>query len=166
MIRTYNNSAQGNVEQFSLCSDDSIWSEPESSSPNYQYSDVTSPNQSPQPVSSSYESATMFTKDKIELINNNTDEINSNIELPQDESKELISSPMLLNKWIESAARFQPSENNYSWWADDRRRRIEPRMLRTTMTNITRHGRDEVEAAVALTALASAANRIIAPEQI
>jgi hypothetical protein len=27
LIKSYNNKAQGNVEQFSLCSDDSIWEE-------------------------------------------------------------------------------------------------------------------------------------------
>lgn len=32
LIKSYNTQAQGNVEQFSLCSDDSIWEERELSS--------------------------------------------------------------------------------------------------------------------------------------
>lgn len=77
------------------------------------------------------------------------------------ENSKNITSPLLLSKWLESAARFQPSETNYSWWAEGRRRKVEAKVQRLAVT--LRHDRDEVEAAVALTALASASSRLTAP---
>lgn len=146
LIRSYNDQAHGNVEQFSICSDDSIWSE----SNQDLHIDDESPDRSPL-HRSDLQNEDMMKEKTIEFINNNTYETNCNINGNED----TMGSPKLFNKWLESAARFQPSENNYSWWAEDRKRRPESREHRAILTT-SKHGRDEVEAAVALTALASA----------
>lgn len=95
--------------------------------------------------------------------NNNTYSAEIKSAVARHETKK-ISGPMLLSKWLESAARFQPSESNYSWWADEKKKRPETKLQRITINTmaISRHDRDEVEAAVALTALASATNRLTA----
>ncbi|XP_039764975.1 iroquois-class homeodomain protein IRX-2 [Pararge aegeria] len=163
LIRTYNDRAQGNVEQFSICSDDSIWSEPEPTSPGLE------PLDSDERFEQSPDSAITYkqddtdgsstSQDKYENFNNNSNEIQ-----PCDKSNcnnKAMTSPILLSKWLESAARFQPSEANYSWWAEARRRKQETKTQRVGL-NAIRHDRDEVEAAVALTALATASSRVTA----
>lgn len=160
LIRTYNDSAQGNVEQFSICSDDSIWSEPRPSSPSQSNLDIDHGYvDSPEPDTDRQEESdgSFSSKEKYE---NNNSYAEPNLDSTNEESKN-VSSPLLLSKWLESAARFQPSEINYSWWADERRRKPEQRIKLTI--NTSRHDRDEVEAAVALTALASATNRVTTP---
>ncbi|XP_063617671.1 homeobox protein Mohawk-like [Cydia splendana] len=158
LIRTYNDRAQGNVEQFSISSDDSIWSEPEPTSSNYESLDFETEHDSPEPHYQEDSDSSINSKEKCEFFNNNS---YSEQQECLSESKK-ISSPLLLSKWLESAARFQPSEMNYSWWADGKRRRVEARPQRVVNTT-SRHDRDEVEAAVALTALASATTCLIAP---
>lgn len=159
LIRTYNDRAQGNVEQFSICSDDSIWSEPEQNSSENLEIDAEfadSPEREYQHESDS--SSTL--KDACDNNNSYTVELNGTVTR---ETKN-ISGPMLLSKWLESAARFQPSESNYSWWADEKKKRSENKVQRITINTMamSRHDRDEVEAAVALTALASATSRLTA----
>ncbi|XP_049870338.1 homeobox protein Mohawk [Pectinophora gossypiella] len=158
LIRTYNDRAHGNVEQFSICSDDSIWSEPDATSADQRSTDMEngysgSPEKTPEYHQDSDTSST--SKEKFDNNNSYTNEPRT-----LSMSEESKPSPLLLSKWLESAARFQPSESNYSWW-DGRRRKPEPKVQRVVL-NATRHDRDEVEAAVALTALASATNRVTA----
>lgn len=156
LIRTYNDRAQGNVEQFSICSEDSIWSEPEPTSSEHGNLEIDEAfTDSPERDYQQEESDSSL-KDACEN-NNSYAEINN----AKGDTKKM-SGPMLLSKWLESAARFQPSENNYSWWADEKKRRSESKIQRFTINTLSRHGRDEVEAAVALTALASAASRLTA----
>lgn len=88
---------------------------------------------------------------------------NSYVEINNAKGDSKISGPMLLSKWLESAARFQPSESNYSWWAGEKKRSSESKVQLFTINTLSRHDRDEVEAAVALTALASATSRLTAP---
>lgn len=164
LIRTYNDRAQGNVEQFSICSDDSIWSE---SDPSPHDSLDIDPGYADSPEAETEfhrddSDASSASKEKYEGLNNNTYSVDHQTE-PQEENKS-ITSPLLLSKWLESAARFQPSETNYSWWADGKRRKPEKtdtKVPRATL-NTARHDRDEVEAAVALTALAGATTRLTA----
>ncbi|XP_050361481.1 iroquois-class homeodomain protein IRX-2 [Nymphalis io] len=163
LIRTYNDRAQGNVEQFSICSDDSIWSEPEPTSPDHETLVIeTRFDNSPESETVCKQDDTdgsSTSHEKYESFNNNSNEIERCDKINCD--NKAITSPVLLSKWLESAARFQPSEANYSWWAEGRRRKQETKIR--VAVNTVRHGRDEVEAAVALTALASATNRITAP---
>ncbi|CAG4998526.1 unnamed protein product [Parnassius apollo] len=163
LIRTYNDRAQGNVEQFSICSDDSIWSEPAPSSDHEPLDIDTRLEGSPESSSEYQHLDTDFSSlstDKCESFNNNSNEVDHR-SIKTDDSKN-ITSPILLSKWLESAARFQPSETNYSWWADGKRRKFESKPQLLTSKTL-RHDRDEVEAAVALTALASATSRLAAP---
>ncbi|CAG9098629.1 unnamed protein product [Plutella xylostella] len=150
LIRTYNHRAQGNVEQFSICSEDSIWSE--RGAPSLDDVDTGSPG-SPGPLDEDFQESDSSSKKENQVVNNNNEE-----------SGAKLTSPLLLSKWLESAARFQPSETNYSWWAEGRKKAA-PRVREGARGGAwSRHGRDEVEAAVALTALASAAAcRVAAP---
>lgn len=160
LIRTYNDSAQGNVEQFSICSGDSIWSEPGPSSPSQSTLDIDNGYaDSPEPDTDHQEESEGSSSSKEKYENNNS-YVEPELESTNEESKN-VTSPLLLSKWLESAARFQPSEINYSWWADEKRRKPEQRIKLTI--NTSRHDRDEVEAAVALTALATATNRVTTP---
>ncbi|CAH2067011.1 unnamed protein product, partial [Iphiclides podalirius] len=160
LIRTYNDRAQGNVEQFSICSDDSIWSEPEPS-PDQSLDIENQLGDNPESIEYNQldsDSSSQSTE-KFESFNNNSNEVDhrdANID-----SSKIINGPLLLSKWLESAARFQPSETNYSWWAEGRRRKTDAKSQLSV--NTLRHDRDEVEAAVALTALASATSRLTAP---
>lgn len=96
-----------------------------------------------------------------EKYNNNNSYVYNRTESGSEVTKS-ITSPLLLSKWLESAARFQPSETNYSWWGDGMRKRADTKVPRISV-NSSRHDRDEVEAAVALTALATATSRVTAP---
>lgn len=143
------------MEQFSISSDDSIWSEPRPSSPSQDTLDNEYVD-SPEPDTDRQEESDGSSYSK-ETYENNNSYVEPQLESTNEESKN-VTSPLLLSKWLESAARFQPSEINYSWWADERRRKPEQRIKLTI--NTSRHDRDEVEAAVALTALATATNRV------
>ncbi|XP_068621505.1 iroquois-class homeodomain protein irx-2 [Battus philenor] len=162
LIRTYNDRAQGNVEQFSICSDDSIWSEPELPSPDRDSLHNDNRLERSSESNSDYQhldTDSSLSLEKCESFNNNSNEIDHRC--AKTESSKIITSPLLLSKWLESAARFQPSETNYSWWAEGRRRK--PDIKSQFSINTLRHDRDEVEAAVALTALASATSHVTAP---
>ncbi|KAF9411955.1 hypothetical protein HW555_006585 [Spodoptera exigua] len=164
LIRTYNDRAQGNVEQFSICSDDSIWSEPDPNNPDDNLDHDEDLTGSPETITEYHHDdsdASSNIKDKCVNFNNNSYKSDANEN--RNEEPKAITSPMLLSKWLESAARFQPSECNYSWWADGKRRKPDAKIQRISVNTMSRHDRDEVEAAVALTALASATSRISAP---
>lgn len=148
------------MEQFSICSEDSIWSEPGPSSPSQGTLDIDNGYaDSPEPDTYHQEESEGSSSSKEKYENNNS-YVEPKLESTNEESKN-VTSPLLLSKWLESAARFQPSEINYSWWADEKRRKPEQRIKLTI--NTSRHDRDEVEAAVALTALATATNRVTTP---
>lgn len=161
LIRTYNDRAQGNVEQFSICSDDSIWSEPEPVSPDYEHLDVDMEHMETPEIFNEHDTPlTKNLKENCLNFNNNTYHAKHNA--TSEQGNKNITSPLLLSKWLESAARFQPSESNYAWWSDEKMRKPETKVQRTVTNAIVRHDRDEVEAAVALTALATA-TRLTAP---
>ncbi|KAL4712990.1 hypothetical protein ACJJTC_012060 [Scirpophaga incertulas] len=149
LIRTYNDRAQGNVEQFSICSEDSIWSETDNISPSdlldMEPEYVDSPNTSECQPDDSDSSVSKECKN-----------FNNNVQKHMNDETKSIASPLLLSKWLESAARFQPSETNYSCWADERRKKIDNKLNNRVVLNTTKHDRDEVEAAMALTTLAGA----------
>ncbi|KAJ8729327.1 hypothetical protein PYW08_000908 [Mythimna loreyi] len=164
LIRTYNDRAQGNVEQFSICSDDSIWSESDPTNHDDNLDNDGELTGSPETITEYHHddsNTSSITKEKCVNFNNNSYKTDANETGP--EETKAITSPMLLSKWLESAARFQPSECNYSWWADGKRRKPDAKIQRITINTLSRHDRDEVEAAVALTALATATSRIAAP---
>lgn len=69
----------------------------------------------------------------------------------------MLTGPQL-SKWLESAANFTPSRENYiEWCAAERNRRMErlgPRLESETQPGLTLHQSEEIEAAEALTKLA------------
>lgn len=162
LIRTYNDRAQGNVEHFSICSDDSIWSEPELGSPDHDNTELDTQYDSPESITDYQQDGDVVTlKENCDTYNNNSYRIETK-SVVRIEPK-TITSPMLLSKWLESAARFQPSESNYAWWSDGRRRMPDTKMKRIALKTMISHDQDEVEAAVALTTLATSSSRITAP---
>ncbi|XP_041979788.1 homeobox protein Mohawk [Aricia agestis] len=162
LIRTYNDRAQGNVEQFSICSDDSIWSEPEFSQNQEEgtNTDDRLDDDFKAPKDSYDTDGSSSSLETFQSFNNNYNEI-ERCDKYSCEPK-TINSPILLSKWLESAARFQPSEKNYSWWAEEAKSKKQDIKVQRVIANTIRHDRDEVEAAVALTALASATHGLTA----
>lgn len=152
------------MEQFSICSDDSIWSESDPNNPDDNLDHDGDLSGSPETITEYHHDdsdTSSNMKDKCVNFNNNSYKSDANEN--RNEETKAITSPMLLSKWLESAARFQPSECNYSWWGDGKRRKPDAKIQRISVNTMSRHDRDEVEAAVALTALASATSRISAP---
>lgn len=156
------------MEQFSITSDDSIWSEPEPTNNLYEdnhfeenhmddFSD--SPNISTERVEFHEDIRDTFVF-KDSLVSNECNESQMD-ELPN--AYKALPSPLLLSKWLESAARFQPSEANYACWADGRRKRPEGCSTKV-FSSVTwmRRDRSEVEAAMALTTLAAATSPLSA----
>ncbi|KAG5872895.1 hypothetical protein JTB14_037373 [Gonioctena quinquepunctata] len=188
LIKTYNNQVQGNVEHFSICSDDSIWEESE---PNSNYGEVFYQNVNLSQFTESQLEQNYLNKNKL-YYNNNSKEVQNqcyfvsstteNDPVPnpfsQSSSKyknhimekylrdcqqpETImknieeNKPSMISKWLESAAKFKPSEHSYLDWtlAKSTKRRIKKN---TDVThNFLVHGREEIDAAEALTTLANA----------
>lgn len=186
LIKTYNDQVQGNVEHFSICSDDSIW---EDSNKNYDY------------CSETYESSTEYRKTSNEFpnFNNNSSEmqnqcyyISSTTETEVDLNpfsqstnkykNQIIekylkdcqkpenmfvqnhieeTKPSMISKWLESAANFKPSENNYIEWTFPKTPKKKVKKTVETIQNLLLiHGREELDAAEALTTLANSRYKI------
>lgn len=187
LIKTYNDQVQGNVEHFSICSDDSIW---EDSDKNFDY------------CSETYETSTEYlntTKQFHETthFNNNANElqnqcyyISSTTEPESDLNPFSQSSnkyknqiiekylkdcqtnrygqslieenkPSMISKWLESAANFKPSENNYiEWTLPKQPKKKVKKVVESLETLLLIHGREELDAAEALTTLANSRFKI------
>ncbi|XP_077297333.1 uncharacterized protein LOC143919033 isoform X2 [Arctopsyche grandis] len=154
LIKTYNTTARGNVEQFSICSEDSIWEETEPGSPESidehlkpdhcytsrcpktestfikRFKSEMAASLKPQcyHVSSTTEeckhamSAHSINKYKSHIMEKylnglKTKELNDIVvsKLP-----DVNQQPVLLSKWLESAAKFQPRQSNYVTWLPNR----------------------------------------------
>lgn len=181
---------QGNVEHFSICSDDSIW---EDSDKNYDYCSAS------YDTSVDYLSTPKKLHETSEHFNNNTNElqnqcyyISSTTEIEADLNpfsqssnkyknqiiekylkdcqkpehqfgKSLIeeNKPSMISKWLESAANFKPSENNYIEWTFPK---LPRKKVKKTVENFENllliHGREELDAAEALTTLANSRFKI------
>ncbi|XP_067006780.2 homeobox protein Mohawk isoform X2 [Anabrus simplex] len=226
LIKSYNTQAQGNVEQFSICSDDSIWEEEEllsdteqskvadiSSSPSalsytvnatamdHSYSALVrrqgeednevnskeqpqaqcsqissttaeeepSPSLPSAPASTKYKSHMMekYLRD-LEVTGSSDDSASGRRSKRQ---KKETCPPLLLSKWLESAARYQPGQSYVTWSAknvtwrspttkDTKKSRrwnvsgVEsPSVDSTGFWSASGHHREELDAAVALTCL-------------
>lgn len=186
MIKTYNDQVQGNVEHFSICSDDSIW---EDSEKNYEYG------------SENYNSTEYRSKQyhETEQFNNNTNEIQNqcyyissttetetdlnpfsqssnkyktqiiekylkDCQKPEnrfDQSLIEENKPSMISKWLESAANFKPNENNYIEWTYPKQSKNKIKKTVETIDNLLLiHGREELDAAEALTTLANSKYKI------
>lgn len=200
LIKTYNSQVHGNVEHFSICSDDSIWEEEteETKSSGEYRASKTDPfssnklNHELNPVDHSY----TIKRDSPKILNNNNNSESQNNhqcffvssttendaeqnpfslhkyknqimekylrdcrEPTSDTLMEDVSKPSMISKWLESAVNFRPSENNYLNWTlskvnNKNKRGIKKKMgMNGVYTH--QHGREELDAAEALTTLAS-----------
>lgn len=189
LIKTYNDQVQGNVEHFSICSDDSIW---EDSEKNYDYCSET------YETSTEYLSTSKPYKND-QYFNNNTNEIQnqcyyiSSTTEPEPDFNPFSQSsnkyksqiiekylkdcqkpdnqfgqnmveetkPSMISKWLESAANFKPSENNYIEWSFPKESKKKQKKTVESIENLLLiHGREELDAAEALTTLANSRIKI------
>lgn len=172
LIKTYNTQAKGNVEHFSICSDDSIWEEFEprvyqhsaSVTPTkldhcYTISKTVSDNNNKQ-ITSFEDSVSFNTTNKyknhiMEKYLRDIDNLHIN-----DSSKPEESTPMLLSKWLESTANFQPRQKNYIDWCGSRNKNKTGFTFKGDMI-VNKHLREELDAAEALTCLANSKVSIV-----
>ncbi|XP_066137807.1 uncharacterized protein [Euwallacea fornicatus] len=182
LIKTYNSQVQGNVEHFSICSEDSIWEEPECT-----YDDAELQKFEEQ-----------FAKTQLDhnygqLYNNNNSEsqnqcyfVSSTTEADQDnpfsqsankyknhimekymrdcQSSELSNAEAaesdknsMIARWLQSAERFRPNEGNYNIdWSFNKSLKKKSSKIDCDMLLV--HGKEEIDAAEALTSLANSNN--------
>lgn len=190
LIKTYNDQVQGNVEHFSICSDDSIW---EDSEKNYDYSSETVYNGSVEYLSTQKEfhDTTKHFNNNINELQNQCYYISSTTETetdlnpfsqasnkyknqiiekylkdcqkPENQFNQNIeeNKPSMISKWLESAANFKPSENNYIEWSIPKSSKKKIKKTTDTFENLLLiHGREELDAAEALTTLANSRLKI------
>lgn len=195
LIKSYNNQVQGNVEHFSICSDDSIWEEPETNS-NFddEANDRISSTGRKKLTNTSVEHSYTYPEKK--CFNNNNSDIQNQCyfvssttetdleanpfsqtankyknhimekylrdcqkpEYHEEETSEE-SKPSMISKWLESAANFKPSENSYiDWTFSKSAKKKNKKAIEPTNNLLLIHGREELDAAEALTTLANSRN--------
>ncbi|XP_030749618.1 BEL1-like homeodomain protein 4 isoform X2 [Sitophilus oryzae] len=177
LIKTYNSQVQGNVEHFSICSEDSIWEEPEESYDEAQF----------QQFEEKY-AQSQLNQNCGPFFNNNNSEIqnqcyyvSSTTELEQDNpfsqstnkfkhhimekyvkdcqslaysNNELAEDkPSMIAKWLQSAERFRPNENSFIDWSIPKSQKRKSCKADNDMLLV--HGKEELDAAEALTSLAN-----------
>lgn len=192
LIKTYNDQVQGNVEHFSICSDDSIWEDTETK---YDYySECYENNETDGFLNSSKQFA-----ENNQHFNNNTNDlqnqcyyISSTTEIepelnpfsqtsnkyknqiiekylkdcqkPENRFNENLveeNKPSMISKWLESAANFKPSENNYIEWSFSKPiKKKTKKAVESFDSLLLIHGREELDAAEALTTLANSRFKI------
>lgn len=191
LIKTYNSQVHGNVEHFSICSDDSIWEEMETRGSN-EYKIPSQPdllNLKPNYESNPIDHTYTDCDSKPDTLNNNTESQNQcflissttendvehnpfaqqkyknhimekylrDCQKPADFLEE-VAKPSMISKWLESAVNFRPSENNYlNWTLSKAHRKKLCKKNGSAQENgvYVQHGREELDAAEALTTLAS-----------
>ncbi|KAF5298378.1 hypothetical protein FQR65_LT01156 [Abscondita terminalis] len=191
LIKTYNSQVQGNVEHFSICSEDSIWEEPELcqiQTHNVKEYDVSSlvteinavkfaafcdkqNNGFLDDIKTQNNNDLSQCTDEKEVINpfsQHTNKYKNHIiekylrdcQKPDNytkssyEKNQSDDKPSMISKWLESAENFKPSENNYLNWTlmNYQRRKCKKS---TKIEENAQHGKEELDAAEALTRLAT-----------
>ncbi|XP_017774896.1 PREDICTED: homeobox protein Mohawk [Nicrophorus vespilloides] len=188
LIKTYNNQVQGNVEHFSICSDDSIWHEMENNSSDfeqktYEY-DRKAYDFSYKPkeeyvvqrnhgsdIQTFYISSTTepepenpFAQHKYK--NHIMEKYLKDCQKPDNVSSKVngeTEKPSMISRWLESAVNFKPSQNNYLDWTYEKIEKKRPKKTANNNNTIIinnndqqQHGKEELDAAEALTTLANA----------
>ncbi|XP_049822063.1 uncharacterized protein LOC109601869 isoform X2 [Aethina tumida] len=189
LIKTYNSQVQGNVEHFSICSDDSIWEEPEdgyedeyhnegysNSSPHYKeianpadhsytYRDNIYNNNNQEQQNQCYyvssttepelEAANPFSQ-STKYKNHIMEKYLRDCQKPEfTDANKTDDKPSMISKWLESAANFKPSENSYLDWTFQQKQKKKPKKVAQEVNTWQVHGREELDAAEALTTLAN-----------
>nr|XP_023027870.1 BEL1-like homeodomain protein 10 [Leptinotarsa decemlineata] len=193
LIKTYNNQVQGNLEHFSICSDNSIWEESEQNSncfeESHQKADVShhrknqlgqtffnenpgfnnniNENQNQCYFISSTTGNDTETYPVPRKINDyhSRDKYFDSFEKPVNDVGIIEENkPSMISKWLESAVNFKPSENSYLNWVSDTTRRKNTKKINDLFAKVDTlphvHGREELDAAEALTTLANAKCKI------
>ncbi|KAK9870590.1 hypothetical protein WA026_008152 [Henosepilachna vigintioctopunctata] len=174
LIKTYNNQVHGNVEHFSICSEDSIWYESEteySTEKETTYNDTHSYNNNNNQISINpcyLVSSTVETNVDFGPFAQPSNKYKSHImekylrDCQQSENREILleadlSSPSVISKWLESAVNFRPSENSYLdvKLFQTQKKKISKTNLREDLEKLKIHGKEELDAAEALTTLAN-----------
>ncbi|CAG9863345.1 unnamed protein product [Phyllotreta striolata] len=157
LIKTYNNQVQGNVEHFSICSDDSIWEGADDAS-NYTndiYDNPATINNNNNQNQCYYISSTTpgdqenpFAQNKYK--SHIMEKYIRDCQKPFDASEE--NKPSMISKWLESAANFKPDKNTYVDWTFSKSTK---KRIKKSENSALLHGREELDAAEALTTLAN-----------
>ncbi|XP_065164989.1 homeobox protein Mohawk isoform X2 [Atheta coriaria] len=176
LIKTYNSQVQGNVEHFSICSEDSIWQELEAGKSDSDYNDdlgsamrssnatsATTERCAVQPqcffISSTTEGAECVEDNPFAQHNKYKSHIMEkylrDCQNPANYEYSEITKPSMISRWLESAANFKPSEKNYLYFHEVDEKVEEKK---SKCKNQAPHGREELDAAEALTTLAFAHN--------
>uniref|UniRef100_A0A1B0GLW9 Homeobox domain-containing protein n=2 Tax=Phlebotomus papatasi TaxID=29031 RepID=A0A1B0GLW9_PHLPP len=181
LIKNYNSNAKGNVEQFSICSSDSIWGDdsPRDDSPfdmnrlfsQDQFDQMPEGNSEENGASSSrsfnqqnggnyserlnvwgsFVSEEISSGTKVKYKNHIMEKYLQDVESEQNK----LVMPQL-SKWLESAANFTPNKNNYIDWHPgigraDKKARNHDN---NNTFDLRMHQKEELDAAEALTSLA------------
>lgn len=153
------------MEHFSICSDDSIWEEGDSppdpgSNGDYSIDHSYTVRENNNAKKSSEEQLNFtpiagehdhnpFAQHKYK--NHIMEKYLRDCQKPDCDLEEE-AKPSMISKWLESAVNFRPSENNYLHWTLTKP--AKKKFKRSTP--FAQHGREELDAAEALTRLASA----------
>lgn len=165
LIKTYNSQVRGNVEHFSICSEDSIWYEMESESnkecPVSEGEDTNLEDPKNPRILGEDQCFYVSSTTELELENpfsqQQANKYKNHIiekylrDCQKPENKEGDEGPSMISRWLESAVNFKPNENNYLSWTLAKSERKRSRK------EWSQHGKEELDAAEALTALAYAA---------
>ncbi|KAF5293136.1 hypothetical protein FQA39_LY13746 [Lamprigera yunnana] len=193
LIKTYNSQVQGNVEHFSICSEDSIWEEADSNGQvsvykrNYDVNSLVSEinavkfanfcekqnNGFIEEVKTQNNNCLTYTVEEKEDANpfsQNANKYKNHIiekylrdcQKPENYTEtsyeknafdDNLSKPSMISKWLESAEKFKPSENNYLNWTlmNYQKRRCKKS---AKVDENAQHAKEELDAAEALTRLA------------
>lgn len=183
LIKTYNNQVQGNVEHFSICSDDSIWQESENfDEDNYDDDDVKKETKMYYQTKTFFNNNTSEIQNQCYFISSTTENEDGNpfsqmsnkyknqiiekylreCQKPEGNLEDNLeeSKPSMISKWLESAANFKPNENNYIEWTFAKPNKKKIKKPENCTNLITPHGREELDAAEALTTLANSRFKI------
>ncbi|KAL3281242.1 hypothetical protein HHI36_004456 [Cryptolaemus montrouzieri] len=171
LIKTYNNQVHGNVEHFSICSEDSIWYESENDlytekESNHYNDNVYDNNNDQELINQCYlVSSTTETNLDFGPFAQSSSKYKNHImekylrDCQQTEQREILdmSSPSVISKWLESAANFRPSESSYLdvKLFQDQKKKLPKTNLREDLEKLKIHGKEELDAAEALTTLAN-----------
>ncbi|CAG9813867.1 unnamed protein product [Phaedon cochleariae] len=199
LIKTYNKQVQGNVEHFSICSEDSIWEETET---NYNYYEeevyerasatlkfqerTGEYHHEPFQNNNNNNFGSNETQNQCYFVSSTTESEVDNNPFAQCSNKYKNhimdkylrdcrksgcggldnleeSKPSMISKWLESAANFKPSESSYLDWTFQKSSKKKMKKSPSGETSdglLVVHGREELDAAEALTTLANAKYKV------
>ncbi|XP_060517835.1 putative iroquois-class homeodomain protein irx-1 isoform X2 [Cylas formicarius] len=172
LIKTYNSQVQGNVEHFSICSDDSIWEEPED---DFEQSDDRTIESGSSTYSQIYNNNNGDPHNQCHFISSTTEagqaapfsqkSLTYNLDIMEKYVQSLQSpvpeeeKPSMIAKWLQSAEKFRPNEDSFLDWTFPKSRKKKTAKVETDNLLLV-HGKEELAAAEALTTLANSSRQV------